>query len=167
MSRFEKWCLGLTTAATAVTGTGLLLTKYLMQSDDPWAVINHPLQPWFLKIHILVAPTLVFAVGLIATRHIWPHFKAGLRAGLRSGTMTALVTVPMVLSGYFIQTMTEPGWLKGIAVTHIATGFLFTAAFIGHRVRVRWRQRAGRTAAVHPGGGRKCLQPEARICRRL
>jgi len=145
---FEKWALGLTTAATAVTGIGLFVTKYLMQTDDPWAVINHPLEPWFLKAHILVAPTLVFALGMIAAHHVWPYLKTGLRSGLRSGIVTSLVTVPMVLSGHLIQIITVPDWLKGIAIIHIATAFLFTTAFVGHRLRVRWRRRGERLQAV-------------------
>jgi hypothetical protein len=133
----------LTATATAATGIGLFWTKYLITSDDPWAVINHPLQPWLLKAHILVVPALVFVLGLIATRHIWPHAKAGLRYGLRSGIITTLVTVPMIVSGYLIQVITQPGWLTGIAIVHIATGFLFTIGFAAHRLRVRFRQRTG------------------------
>ncbi len=148
MNGFEKWALGLTTATTAITGLGLFITKYLMQTDDPWAVINHPLQPWFLKAHILVAPALIFALGMIAARHAWPYLKTGLRSGLRSGIVTTLVTVPMVLSGHLIQIITAPGWLKGIAVLHIATAFLFTATLVGHRLRVRWRRRGERLQAA-------------------
>jgi hypothetical protein len=128
---------------------GLFWMKHMMESDDPWAVINHQLQPWILKAHILVVPALVFVLGLIATRHIWPHARTGLRSGLRSGIITALVSVPMIVSGYLIQAITEPDWLNWIAIVHIATGFLFAGGFAVHRLRVLFRQRTKNGAAVY------------------
>lgn len=154
VSSFERWGLWLTTGATALTGIGLFWTKYLIRNDDPWTVINHPLQPWLLKAHILVVPALVFFLGLIATRHIWPHAKAGLQSGRSSGIITALVTVPMIMSGYLIQAITQPDWLKAMAGVHIVTGFLFSIGFTVHRLRVSWRQRAGGKARAYPGAAR-------------
>ena len=73
MYRLEKWSLLLSVFLTGTSGIGLLWTKYVLHNDDPWAVINHPLQPWFLKTHIVVTPLLVFALGMVTARHIWPY----------------------------------------------------------------------------------------------
>jgi hypothetical protein len=104
-----------------------------MQSDDPWAVINHPLQPVFLKTHVVATPFLVFALGLIATRHIWKHYKVRIARGRRSGIFTLLTTLPMVLTGYLIQVVTHVGVLRLLAFAHIALGLLFTLKLILHR----------------------------------
>lgn len=40
--------------------------KNRMEPLDAWAAINHPLQPWMLKAHILVAPLMVFAPLIVS-----------------------------------------------------------------------------------------------------
>ena len=158
MSRFERWSIWVTAALTAVTGIGLFWAKYLLESTDPWSVVNHPLQPWLLKAHIVVAPLFVFALGLVAVRHIWEHFQAGLRRGRWTGIITVAVTVPMILSGYLVQVITHPGWLAGAAAVHIGAGVLFVAGLAVHQLAVRQRRRATgnvctRTAGIIPNAG--------------
>jgi hypothetical protein len=141
MNRFERWSLWTTAIATTATGVVYFWMKYLVHGDDPWAVINHPLQGVILKAHIVAAPSLVFAVGLITARHIWVHYRQGLPLGRRSGTLTALVTMPMVITGYLIQTITHPIWLNGIALSHIGLGFVFAVGLAVHFSIVRRRAR--------------------------
>ena len=83
MSPFQKWLVLSSAIVGTVTGLVLGWMKYLMQPTDPWAVINHPLEPWVLKAHILAVPVLVFAVGMVAVDHIWKHYRAGVRSGRR------------------------------------------------------------------------------------
>lgn len=132
MSRFERWSLWTSGFVVSVTGLGLLWTKYLLESEDPWSAINHPAQPWLLKAHILAAPLFIFVLGLVTTRHIWPHLRAGLRSGRGSGIFTALVITPAVLSGYLIQTIIEPTWLAGAVIVHIVTGTLLAFGLALH-----------------------------------
>ena len=136
MNRFEKWTLWISLALTAITGVGLLWTKYFMHTDDPWAVINHPLQPWLLKAHIVAAPALVFALGLIGSKHIWQHYKARLPVGRRTGIATVLLAGLMVVTGYLIQVVTQVVSLKVLAISHIALSFVFLVGFVAHQVLV-------------------------------
>jgi hypothetical protein len=140
MTRFEKLLLWWSTAAVTVTGLVYAWMKYLVQPADEWAVVNHPLQPLVLKLHILVAPVLVFAVGMIATRHVVAHLRARTAQGRRSGTAAALVIVPMILSGYLIQTVTDSGWLTALGWVHLGTGVVFAAASAVHGVTARRRR---------------------------
>lgn len=132
MTRFEKWSVWSTSLLTVVTGVVYFWMKYGLETSDPWAVVNHPLQPLVLKLHILVAPLLVFALGLIAVRHVWRHFRLGVPAGRRSGVTAALVAGPMVVSGYLIQGVTAPGWLRVVAWLHMGAGIAYTLALVGH-----------------------------------
>lgn len=136
MSRFEKWFVFLTSALIALTGAGYYWTKYLVESSDPWAAVNHPLEPWFLRTHILVAPLLVFALGLITTRHIWRHLRNGLRGGRRSGIVTALVVVPMVVTGYLLQVITHEGWLMLLGYGHLGFGAIYAVGAVLHEIFV-------------------------------
>ena len=77
MSRSER--LFLHVANGLVGGTGLVYAamRYLMNPTDEWSVVNHPWQPHVQHLHVLVAPLLVFAAGLIWSRHVsalrfWP-----------------------------------------------------------------------------------------------
>lgn len=152
MTRFEKITVYSSTITVAVTGFVYAGMKYLMQPADEWAIVNHPLQPWVLKVHILAAPVMVFAIGLIAARHILPHLRAripGMR-GLRTGISSALIVIPMILSGYLLQAVTTQRALTVLGYIHLAAGTLYAASAIGHAVSARRRRRPAPPAVEDP-----------------
>ena len=136
MSRFERWAVWSTSVLTVLTGLVYLWMKYGLEPAEPWAVINHPLQPAVLKAHIVVSPLLLFAIGMITTRHVWRHWRSGMAWGRRSGVTTVLATAPMVLSGYLIQVATAAPLLAAAQWTHIGTGVLFAVGLGVHQVVV-------------------------------
>jgi len=136
LTRFERWSVWTSAIATGLTGLGFFWARYLVESSDPWALVNHPLEPWLLKIHILVAPVFVFAVGLITIRHVLMHIRARIRRGRLSGLAMVWLMIPMVGSGYLIQVVSTEGWLTGLAIAHIVTGAIFLLAIAAHRVRI-------------------------------
>lgn len=143
MTTTEKLLLWGSTALVGGTGLVYAWMKYLLTPADPYAAVHHPLQPLVLKIHLVAAPFLVFAVGLVFTQHIWKQLRSGLKRGRRTGTGTILTLVPMVLSGYLIQAVTSESWLWWLAAVHLTTGTLFVVGFAAHQGS-RWRKRAGR-----------------------
>lgn len=147
MTRFEKGSVWITTLLVALTGIGYGWTKYLTTSTDPFSVINHPLQPVFLKLHILVAPLFLFAIGMVALRHIWRHFRSGTRRSRKSGLATAASLVPMVGTGYAIQVLSGESWLTAMIVAHIATGLLYLAGILLHQWFLRRSAAAARTGS--------------------
>lgn len=153
MSRFEKWSVWTTSILTVLTGVGYFVTKYLVSTADPFAVVNHPLQPWFLKAHILVSPLLLFALGLITVRHVWRHFRSGVRWSRKSGITAAISVVPMVVTGYLIQTFTATGWVRAMAISHIVFGFLYALGLAAHQWIIR-------TKKPPPANGRNFRRPD-------
>lgn len=139
-----KWLLAGSSVATGITGIVYAWMKYLMEPSQPWAVINHPLQPWMLKAHILVAPVLVFAFGLIAVEHAWKHFRCLVPAGRRSGILAGALFAPMVVSGYLIQVVTHAGWLRAMVWAHLISGSIYLVAFLLHQ-RIFRRGRSSRS----------------------
>jgi hypothetical protein len=134
---FAKWAVWTSSILTVVTGLIYLWMDRAMEPMNEFAVINHPWQPFMLKAHILVAPLLVFALGLIATDHIWRYFRGTMRRARLSGLTAMWPVVPMVVTGYLIQAITHESWLEAVAWTHIAGGSLFGAALAAHQVAVR------------------------------
>lgn len=147
MKPFERWSVWVTSFLAVVTGAGYFVTKYLLTTSDPYAVVNHPLQPVFLKLHVVTSPLLLFALGLIAVRHVWRHFRSGVRWSRKTGITLAASVAPMVVTGYLIQVLTSAGWIRAMALSHIAFGFLYAVAFGAHSWIIRRRD-----------------PPEARFC---
>ena len=107
MTRTQRWLLLVSSAVMGATGLTYWWMKNMMEPATEWAAINHPLQPWVLKAHILVAPVLVFAVAFIASDHILKNAGRPGRAGRRAGHTPLWLFIPMALSGYLIQTVTH------------------------------------------------------------
>ncbi|HXV75703.1 MAG TPA: hypothetical protein VD788_05235 [Candidatus Polarisedimenticolaceae bacterium] len=139
MTRFERLLLGGSALLTGASGLIYAWMKYLLTTDDPYAVVNHPLQPLLLKIHVVTAPLLVFAIGLIFMQHVVRQWKSRRPSGRISGLTIGLLGVPMVLSGYLIQVVTAGSLLAWLIGTHLVTGTLYLVLFGVHR----WRMRAG------------------------
>ncbi len=139
MSKLEHWLLWLTSAGVTGTGAVYLWMKYFMETEEPWAVINHPLQPWMLKAHILIAPLLVLILGGVLLNHVPQHLREAGRSRLASGMALLVAIGSMVLSGYLIQVITHEGWVRTMALFHIGSSFAFLAVLAFHSVRVAAR----------------------------
>lgn len=148
MTRVERALLWGSSAAVAVSGFGFAWTKYLVESDDPFAVVNHPWQTIFLKAHVLSAPVLVFVVGLLFSRHVVRHWQSPNPGGRRSGLGIIALLFPLVASGYLIQTVTDGRLLGWLVAIHLATGILYVVLVPFHNARQALRER--RAARVEP-----------------
>lgn len=152
MNAFEKWSVWITSALTGLTGIGYFWAKYLTEPVDAFSVVNHPLEPWFLKAHILVSPLLLLAVGTILVHHVWRHYLQGVGKGRRSGILAGAVLLPMTVTGYLIQSVTHRGWVEALAIAHIVTGALYLVGLGLHQIAVR----------LHDGNGARRRRPPAR-----
>lgn len=150
MTRGERWLVWTAVLAVAVSGTGLAVLKYLLASADEFGVTIHPLEPLALKLHILTAPLLVFAIGMIAVRHVLAHLRQGIRAGRRSGLTALAALLPMIASGYAIQVVTDPAGLTVLAWLHGITGGAFAVGAAAHFAALRGQARARRRSAGRP-----------------
>lgn len=134
MKSWEAWGFHVSTLLVAGTGVVYAVMRYLLAPADPFAVVNHPLQPTVQHLHVLVAPLLVFAAGLIWREHIWKHFRNGVRSGRLSGVWMLLTLAPMVVSGYLIQTTVTEGWRTAWIVVHLAASGIWALGYAGHAV---------------------------------
>lgn len=141
MTKAEKVTVWSSTAVMTITGFVIAWMEYVLKPADTFAIVNHPWQPFLLKLHILSAPVMVFGIGMIAMRHIWPHFKNGLKKGRRSGVSSMLLMVPMILSGYAIQVLTNATWLTVVGYIHFALGAAFGVGAVVHFVATNRKNR--------------------------
>ena len=122
-------------ANLVVCATGLIYAwmRYLVEPADEWAVINHPWQPHVQHLHVLAAPLLVFALGLIWSAHVIGKFKNG-RTNRSAGIGLTALFVPMAASGYLLQIAVEPGWRQTWIWVHVVSSLLWIAAFVVHQI---------------------------------
>lgn len=146
MTPFERRSVWLTTAGTLITGVAYWWMKEMLTPAEPWAVVNHPLQPWVLKAHILIAPLQVFAVGLITSRHIWRHFRMGVKKGRTSGLVAAGTFVALVLTGYALQVVTAELLIRTLAWAHLVLGIVYSVGVAAHWPATRSRVEEDRPA---------------------
>ena len=128
-----KALLNLSIALMAVTGVAFAVMKYWMKSDDPFAVVNHPLQPYALGAHVLLGPLALFAFGWTFASHILPALTK--RAPKRAtGIWTMVFIVLMVASGYLMQVSTGDAARKAFAIAHWISSGLFVAGYVAHLI---------------------------------
>ena len=69
MTRWERWGFNTFHVIVAVTGAVYFYMKYLMSTDDPFAVVNHPWQSTMLSLHVIAAPFFVAFFGMLFRSH--------------------------------------------------------------------------------------------------
>lgn len=141
MNRFDAWFLHASTFL--VGGSGLIYAwmRYLLEPADPFAVVNHPLQPQLQHLHVWLAPLLVFGGGLIWRQHAWKHWRRNKRQRRWSGSHLMVLLVPMIASGYLLQTAVGDGWRKAWIVIHLAASGIWLAAYLVHLLSPKPRRR--------------------------
>lgn len=139
MSRAQVLLLHVSLALTTLTGIVFAVMRYGMKSDDPFSVVNHPMQPTMLAAHVVIAPLAVFALGWAFGNHMWPAFRNGAEKKRPSGIWSMLAVAPMVLSGYLLQVSTAEELRKAMAAAHWLTSAFFVVVFTIHVVLRRQR----------------------------
>ena len=133
IGRPEKILLLVASLATGLTGLLYAWMRYFVRGDDPFSVVNHPWQPLVASLHILAAPLLVFAIGLIARDHIVGRFRdPRARRGRKTGIVAAGLLIPMVASGYVLQAVGSPGWRDATGWLHLGFGLLYLLLVAAH-----------------------------------
>lgn len=140
MTRSEKYLVWIASAGVTLTGVVYAWMKYVMRPADPFAVVNSPLQPLVLKLHIVSAPILVFAIGMIFTRHAWRNYRERVQSGRRSGLSALVVVLPMIATGYLVEVLADASWVRVLGYVHFALGSAFAVATLVHAVVIGQRE---------------------------
>jgi len=140
MKRLDAWLLHI--ALLLVGGTGLVYgwMRYFATSHDPFAVVNHPLQPLLHHLHIWFAPLLVLVLGHVFYSHAWLMWRGKVMEGRRSGITLMLGAGPMIFSGYFVQTSVSSTWRTVWIVVHCASSLVWMGGYLAH-VLIHWQAR--------------------------
>lgn len=137
LTRAEAWLVQLASLAVGGTGVVYAVMRYLVSPQDPFAVVNHPWQPAVQHAHVLAAPLLVLAAGVLWRAHVRPSLRHRVAARRRSGWAALLSLAPMAATGYLLQVSVSPTWQTIWTVLHVATSLAWVAGYALHQVGPR------------------------------
>ena len=138
MRPWEHRLFNAATLVVTLTGLAYLYTKYFVQGDDPFAIVNHPWQAPALSLHVVSAPFLVLLFGMIFRSHTLRKLQSPIPSNRRTGWTSLVSFASMAISGYLLQVVTVPGWITTLVVVHVATSVAFVAGYMVHLV-IGWR----------------------------
>lgn len=134
MSPLERWSLHAAALLTAGTGA---LDGSLRWFGQRMGEFGPEPSPWLglaQHLHVLVAPLLVFCLGVLVRGHLWARLRSG-SAGRRTGLGIAFLLAPMIVSGYAVQVAVDPAWRNAFSWSHGLSAGLFLLAYAGHVLR--------------------------------
>ena len=133
MTRWETWLSHVSVTAVTASGLAYFWMKYLLETDDPFALVNHPWQPAMLSLHILAAPVLLFVLGLIVSSHVRRKLSSGSSANRRSGWIGLICFPLMAASGYALQISASAWTTRTAFVAHLASSAVFALGYLAHQ----------------------------------
>lgn len=132
MSRLQLIWLHVSIAITTITGIVFAVMKYFMKPVDEFSVVNHPIQPHMLAVHVVVAPVALFILGWTFSNHMLPKYRFGNGERRKSGISAMWLILPMTLSAYLLQVATAEPLRQAMAVAHWVSSGVFVLAYAVH-----------------------------------
>jgi hypothetical protein len=151
MKPWEHRSFNVVAGLVTLTGLAYLVMKVFMESDDPFALVNHPWQPTMLSLHVVAAPILVLFFGMIFRSHTLKKLQSHLASNRRTGWTTLTSFGSMALSGYLLQVVTVPAWLDALVWVHVAASLIFVVGYSVHLVIGWWPSRQSQDSTLTSG----------------
>jgi hypothetical protein len=134
MSSWGRWAFGLLTLSVTVTGLAYLWMKYLLETVDPFAVVNHPWQGFMLAAHVILSPGLILVFGTLLNSHILEKLGARKTQNRKSGVVALATFFVMTGTGYLLQVVTSPLLMQTLVAAHVVSGGMFSLVYVVHLV---------------------------------
>ena len=141
MTWWERWGFNTFHVVVGVTGFVYFYMKYMMTTDDPFAIVNHPWQSSMLSMHVFTAPFFIAFFGMLFRSHSFRKILSANPANRRTGWTSLISFSVMAVSAYAIQGATTPTSINAAVWVHIVASTLFVAGYaihlvIGYRLRL-------------------------------
>ena len=134
MTRWERLAFNVLGGVVSASGLVYAWMKYGMATDDPFALVNHPLQPAMLKVHLMASPWFILSCGVLIGSHVMAITGRGPSPNRRTGFVTLASVLAMTFSGYGLQVFTAPVWTRAMLALHLASAGLFLVIYGVHLV---------------------------------
>jgi hypothetical protein len=151
MKKSDSNIQNLANASVIISGIALAWFKYFAKPVDEFSPVSSPWQIVSYNAHIITSPILVLAIGMIWHNHIWARWKNGTirefgKLKIHTGRILLFLIVPMIWSGYVLQTTADETGRKILIPIHLISSALWSLAFVMHllkgKVRIRKKKPA-------------------------
>jgi hypothetical protein len=137
MKPFERWTLRIGFGLAVTSGVLYGYLRYFAGAIGEFGQEPHPWQAFAQHAHVLVAPALLFALGVAVRGHLIGMLRHSVTRGRRTGLLLAALSAPMVLGGFAIQVVTSGLARNVFGYSHTAVGLLFAVLFGLHWAKPR------------------------------
>lgn len=134
MNLWETRAFNVLMAVVTATGCAYLWMKYVLRTDDPFSIVNHPWEPEMLAAHIVAAPVAMLVFGMLFRSHVLKKLLSNRKPARRSGWTSLISFAAMALSGYGLQVATDPAWIDAWLWLHVSTSLVFVLGYATHLV---------------------------------
>jgi len=131
VTRWKKYSFSALAMTVSLSGGAYGWMKYLLTTDDPFAVVNHPLQPLMLHLHVASAPAFLVLFGILLDSHVAERIGRDL-PNRGSGLLSFGTILVMSVSGYALQIVTGDRARQVWVAAHLGSGLLFAVAYSVH-----------------------------------
>ncbi|MXZ71887.1 MAG: hypothetical protein F4Z04_10380 [Acidobacteria bacterium] len=132
MTWWERWSFNTLHVTVAATGVVYFWMKYLLATDDPFAIVNHPWEPAMLTAHVIAAPFFIAFFGMVFRSHTFRKLYSPDPANRWTGWTSLVSFSIMAFSGYLIQAVTSALLLSVAIWTHVAASVVFLLGYTSH-----------------------------------
>lgn len=134
MTWWERWGFNAFHVIVALSGVVYFCMKYLMATDDPFAIVNHPWESMMLSLHVIAAPFFVAFFGMLFRSHSLRKILSPNPENRRTGWTSLISFSAMAISGYLIQVAATPILVSVSIWTHVLTSTVFLIGYTVHLV---------------------------------
>jgi hypothetical protein len=132
VKRWERWWFNLAALLVAATGFAYLWMKYFVQTDDPFAVQNHPWEAAMLNLHVLASPPFILIFGIILNSHIVKKLGVSKMPNRKTGLVSFGTFAAMICSGYLLQVAMNQTLMQALVIVHVGSGAVFSVTYAAH-----------------------------------
>ena len=98
LGKMHKLSVHIVTIVLFVTGAAWLIFHHWVRMKGEFGPINHPIEPWLLRIHGAAAMAALMILGTLIPIHMRPAWK--LRRNVLTGVTLTISQFLLILTGY-------------------------------------------------------------------
>jgi hypothetical protein len=162
LSKYHRRWLYTVCGALVASGVGWLIAHYLPAEPGPFGEVEHPSEPWWLRLHGAAMMGFLVVLGTILPGHVrqaWTLRKmnaASVKRNVTTGILMLSLVGGLAVTGYLLYYCGSEELRPYLSTCHWVTGLAATFGFYQHH-RSRARRNSVRT--VVPRFEPPVLQP--------
>ncbi len=133
-----------------LTGATWLALHTWLRVEGPFGPEHHPLEPWLMRLHGLLALPALLGLGALLPMHVWPAWRP--RRWRTSGLVLLAACGVLALGGWALYYVADETMRPWVSVSHWVLGLALPALVVAHIVGARRERLADERGAHRPPG---------------